>query len=88
MEIQSKVCPKCENSYPATTEYFYRDSYTISGLSAHCKACRKLYYEDWCERNVEKVRQYHKNYQQSEKYKIYRKGYENSEKRLNRIRPT
>lgn len=35
-----KYCPKCEQSYPATLEYFHSDKSTLSGLYGLCKRCK------------------------------------------------
>lgn len=35
----SKRCGKCKKSLPASTDYFYRDSYKKDGLSPSCKDC-------------------------------------------------
>ena len=32
-------CNKCEEFFPATTEFFYRDKNQKSGFRACCKAC-------------------------------------------------
>lgn len=34
-----KICPQCEKELPTTTEHFYRDKTTISGLKPICKSC-------------------------------------------------
>lgn len=36
-----KICPKCGEAKPATTEYFHKRGDTKSGLAAHCKICRR-----------------------------------------------
>jgi hypothetical protein len=47
-----KYCPKCENTLPATTEYFHKSSYKKDGLNSHCKTCRTTHYYD----NHEEIR--------------------------------
>jgi len=37
-----KTCTKCRKEYPATSDYFYRDSHTQDGLKPSCKDCNKL----------------------------------------------
>lgn len=36
-----KTCKKCERDFPATLEYFYRDTRLTNGLTAWCKECRR-----------------------------------------------
>ena len=36
-----KICTRCEGSYPATLEYFYKN-WTKRGLQSRCKTCCKL----------------------------------------------
>lgn len=37
--MKNKVCTKCGDGHPATTEYFYRDERYKGGLTAQCKKC-------------------------------------------------
>jgi hypothetical protein len=37
-----KTCTKCLQEYPATTEFFHKQSSTKDGLTTSCKACRKI----------------------------------------------
>mgnify|MGYP007064146173 CR=1 FL=1 len=39
LEEQEKCCSSCQESYPADTEFFYRDSRERDGLRSICKAC-------------------------------------------------
>ncbi len=39
-ENKEKICKKCGESKPATTEYFYRDKKMKDGLFRVCKACK------------------------------------------------
>jgi len=36
---QMKLCRKCKNEYPATLEYFYKNSGGKYGLTPRCKSC-------------------------------------------------
>lgn len=38
-----KECSKCNESSPATTEFFYRLTSSYDGLSYWCKACSDAY---------------------------------------------
>lgn len=37
----TKVCPKCRQEKPATTEYFNRCKHTRDGLQSWCRECKK-----------------------------------------------
>lgn len=39
-EAGAKVCSKCKQEFPATSEYFWKDSTKKIGLGSQCKACR------------------------------------------------
>lgn len=35
----TKICPKCGKTFPATTEFFFRNKRGLYGLRANCKEC-------------------------------------------------
>lgn len=39
----TKICSTCKKEFPATLEYFYKDSGKKYGLNQKCKACKNLY---------------------------------------------
>ena len=39
VEEEEKVCVSCQESYPADTEFFYRDRRQPDGLRSTCKGC-------------------------------------------------
>ena len=41
--METKVCSKCKNELPATSEYFGADKRLKSGLQARCKECKRQY---------------------------------------------
>ncbi len=44
METETtKICNKCKKEYPATSEYFYRDSHKNDGLRPSCRKCYTKY---------------------------------------------
>lgn len=47
--VPLKYCPKCQKEYPATPEFFHRDSNAKGGFKTICKACRghKNQYRDY-----------------------------------------
>lgn len=50
-----KTCTKCGETFPATTEHFYK--HKKWGLYSHCKACHKLNTRAWVLANPEKTRE-------------------------------
>jgi 5-methylcytosine-specific restriction endonuclease McrA len=41
----NRVCPKCQESKPLTTEYFYKNKSEVGGFQYTCKICHKQYYK-------------------------------------------
>lgn len=67
-----KNCTKCKKDYPATLEYFYKDTKVKCGLSSWCKICEKartlkyqkenrdafnLYLYTWREQNKKRLKE-------------------------------
>lgn len=80
-----KICNKCKQEFPRTSEYFNRDNKRKDGLYSTCKKCQKKYREQRKEKTKLISNNYylnhkeqillksHEHYQQnSEKYKLYR----------------
>lgn len=55
MSVDTKVCSKCGECKPATTQFFYKHSKCIGGLNAACKACCQTRNKSWAASNKEKV---------------------------------
>jgi len=81
----TKRCSKCQEDFPATTEFFYKKDDGEFGVMSQCKECikrqRRTYYQDnkdkelkrvseYCQNNKTKRRQYEQNYYQQNKEKI------------------
>lgn len=67
--MDTKMCPVCKTEKPLTTEYFGKDSHTISGFRWKCKECQKLerkskkeYMANYREKHKEKHKEYCKEY--------------------------
>ena len=56
-EIKTKVCTKCGEEKPETTEYFHRHKSCRAGLSTICKECKNKAVIRWRAENPEKVRE-------------------------------
>lgn len=60
----SKRCTKCQQDYPATTDYFPPNKLGKYGVGAECRPCMRLRYAEYRKRNAAKVaantRAYHK----------------------------
>jgi hypothetical protein len=50
----TKICNKCKDELPATTEYFWPNSHHKDGLQGHCKKCQNEYRKQWRARYKEK----------------------------------
>ena len=64
-----KICTKCKESKPATTEYFFSDKVLKSGLRAKCKTCMTKLNKEYLKTHSEKIKQqnrerYHANKEQ------------------------
>lgn len=72
-----KVCNKCKREFPATTEYFTKQSTGKYGLRSRCKECDKRYRDEnkdrtrqWREENKEKISEYNKLYRKENKEQL------------------
>lgn len=61
LEDGTKVCPGCNRKLPATTEFFFRDRRTKSGVTCRCKTCLRAYadkynkeHPEWAKENRKK----------------------------------
>jgi hypothetical protein len=70
--METKVCTKCKDRHPATTDYFSPRPITASkdGLYSWCKECMKLANDTWRANNPELVKE--KNRAAKNKARIYR----------------
>uniref|UniRef100_A0A6M3JQQ1 Uncharacterized protein n=1 Tax=viral metagenome TaxID=1070528 RepID=A0A6M3JQQ1_9ZZZZ len=50
-----KVCPKCGEKKPRTTEYWSNDKSRVDGFCGHCKLCRNSMHKVYCSNNPEKI---------------------------------
>lgn len=51
-----KRCHKCNQEFPATTEYFHRDASKKYGVASRCKTCCLAYQAKYSKENSEKKR--------------------------------
>ena len=56
--VLTKICTKCGEEKPATTEFFHRGRGGKYGLTSECKKCRQKYRNE----NRERIREYNKQY--------------------------
>lgn len=57
-----KICAKCGQEKPATTQFFYRNIRLVGGLIRTCKVCHGLRGLDWEKRNPDRLRLYRLKY--------------------------
>jgi len=71
--METKICTKCGQELPATTEYFYKNG---NHLRSHCKKCITIRCKEYYQKNKEdiitRVIKYQKN---NEKVKKYQESY-------------
>jgi len=72
-----KICTKCGDEYPATSEFFYIRKDHKDGLSGDCKVCHCERSRKWQIRNKEMLKQYRKEYRKKNKEACleYARGY-------------
>jgi len=85
----TRKCTKCQNIFPATTEYFHKSNNDKFGLYSKCKSCKNLLETERRKKNPEKALFQDKYFR--EKYKdkkaFYIKDYaQKNKKRLNEKR--
>lgn len=56
-----KICTKCGEEFPATTEFFCKQKTGRFGLQAECKVCHRKYYKDNKERYAATNKKWRKN---------------------------
>ena len=78
--MENKKCAECGKYYPATLEYFHRQSNCKFGLRPSCKKCRATYRRRYYQLNRKKLDKYNREYRQSEKGKRAFKVYYNKNK--------
>lgn len=68
-------CKRCDNEYPFTNEYFYRDKSRKFGLNYVCKFCERKGTRDRYKNDPELWARYHKKYRKNnlEKTNSYKK---------------
>ena len=62
-ETKTKVCSKCGEEKPLTSEYWYkRNKGSIDGFRGECKICYSNRQLKWRKKNTDKVKKYSNNY--------------------------
>ena len=73
-----KECPRCKKVFPLTTEYWYRDNYTLLNLSTYCKKCDSKRSKKWERENKERRKITNREWSRNNKKRI--RGYNLSSK--------
>lgn len=85
-----KRCSVCKKEYPATSEFFHKDSRRVDGLRSECKTCSLAKRKDYRIDKRERVNKTNRDYYQKNKVKINKKRREdyaqNPEPTLQRCR--
>lgn len=81
-----KTCTKCDKTYPATAEYFSRNSGRKDGFTSRCKTCvieyRKKYYKEHVDTLKERGRRYYREH--PENYKEHAERIKRASKKYNK----
>ena len=73
----TKICSKCGEEKPATTEYFRKAKANKDGLRGQCKVCQSEYDKQYRKKNKENIQQLKKQLykENAEYYQEYNKQY-------------
>ena len=85
MNSTNKTCAKCNKDFPATNEFFTKQSKTTNVLGSYCKTCQKKYRSEYFKNNRQKAREQVKNHYHDnieEKRKWYREWYKKNQKKI------
>lgn len=55
--MTSKVCSKCKQEFPLTSEFFYKSSKSKDGFQFACKLCHSKLCKDYRSKNKDKIRE-------------------------------
>lgn len=66
----TKICSKCGEEKPATTEYFGKRRDSKDGLRGQCKDCRREYNQGHFKQHSEEIKEYQKQYYKENKEEI------------------
>ncbi len=67
--MRTKICTKCGKEFPATLEFFRKDSRRKENLGCQCKDCQKEYYREYI-KNSEKLKESFRRKRLKHEYRI------------------
>jgi hypothetical protein len=70
MKNKTKKCTKCGKTYPATKEYFNRQSENKDRLNTECKKCYNEKSRNYYTKNSDKILKTNKNYRDNNRGKV------------------
>jgi HNH endonuclease len=68
-----KKCNDCNEQYPTTTEYFYKNKSSRDGLNPYCKECTKKRSRKWAVSNQEQFKETRAEWYQDNKDRLLEK---------------
>lgn len=57
--IETKVCSKCHEEKPLSSDYFNKNKANKDGFNGQCKECKKEYLKQWRQKNPEYNKKYY-----------------------------
>lgn len=84
--LKMKVCNKCKETRPASTEWFYADKKGKNGLAQTCKECTKKRTQKWAKENKERKKAADAEYakKNADSVREYQRKYRERNKERNR----
>ena len=76
--METKVCTKCKQEYPATLEFWSKATYAKDGFYSSCKKCKNETDKKYRKKNPEKIKENNKKYYKKNPKKMakFRKKWE------------
>lgn len=66
----TRRCTICSESFPATSEYFYRNKNQAGGLKYECKPCARAAVAEYRKANKEKIKQSESDYKDTNRERV------------------
>jgi hypothetical protein len=82
--MTNKTCTKCLKEFPATKEFFHKDSYSKDKLNSKCKSCISIIKKEEYKKYKPRIKATAKKYRETDKVKNYQRNYQPKYKQDNK----